>query len=116
MSDQRPPWPGLTGADGVAFARGLHLAELEARQGLPGLSAAARLAERVNPGRVRHVAIVRDIDGAACEIGADYASVKIGPYRFEREALPTLLAAIGESIWLAGIIEQQIREDDDDGR
>lgn len=104
MSDQRPTWPRPIAAlpDDPAA--------------LPGLSHAARLAERVNPGRVRHVAIVHDIDGAACEIGADYSAVKIGPYRFEREALPTLLAAIGESIWLAGIIEQQIREGDDDGR
>lgn len=85
-----------------------------ARQGertLGRLSDAARMAERVNPGRVVHVAIVTDRDGLACEIGADYNTVKVGPFCFERDRMPELWAALGESAWLAGTIEQRMHDE-----
>ena len=77
------------------------------------LSDAAKIAEQVNPGRVVYVAVVEDIEGVPCEIAADYQSVLIGPYRFPRDRMPELWAAIGEAAWLAGTIEQAIREEDD---
>lgn len=82
---------------------------------LARLSDAGKLAERVNPGRVRYVAVIADAHGRNCEIGADYESVVIGEFRFSRELMPELWAALGESAWLAGIHEQQ-KEDGDDGR
>lgn len=82
-----------------------------------------QLAERANPGRVIHVAVVTDSDGVPCPVGADYNTVKIGGLRFARDRMPELWAALGEAAWLAGTIEQQMRdegalddEDGDDGR